>query len=78
MRLQMGVSETLLPNVVTTEAHQNDCSYVHVHKDLISMVSGLAWKTSKNHKTVKSKGQLLMQGWALAQDNMVLVDHFQI
>ena len=30
----MSVSETLLPNVVATEAHQNHCGYVHVHKDL--------------------------------------------
>ena len=62
-RLQMGVCETLLPDVVTLEAYQNDCNYVHEvnGSTFNSLRKNLAWwavtqKTSINHRTVKFLG----------------------
>ena len=70
-RPRTGVCEPLMPDVVVSKVHQNNCSYVN-SADLPSdsLHKNLAWwadtqRTSKNHKTVK------IGGWALAQDNTV-------
>ena len=62
----MGVCETLLPDVVVSEAHQNARSYVHEFSKLTldSLCKNFAWwavtwMTSKNHKTVKIGGRRL-------------------
>ena len=68
--------ETLMPDVMAPEAHQNGRSYVHelsvltfdsLRKNLHAgqLHSGL-------HKTVKIGVWALVQGWALARDNMVI------
>ena len=41
-----------------------------LHKNLAWLV--VTQRTSKKHKTVKSGGWALMQGWPLARDNAVL------
>ena len=75
-RLWTGMCETLMPDVMVPEAHQNDCRYVRELSGLTfdSLRKNLAWwavtrRTSKNHKTVK------IGGWALARDNMVYVKY---
>ena len=82
-RLQMGVCESLLPDVVALEAYQNVCSYVHEvsGSTLNSLCKNLTWwavtrKTSINHTTVKIRGWALVWGWVLAWDNMVLYMNF--
>ena len=73
------VCETLMPDVMAPEAHQNDCSYICELSEptFNSLCKNLAWwvviwRTSKNHKSVKIGGWALAWGWVLAQDNMVL------
>ena len=68
MRLRMVVGETLLPDVMAPEVHQNERSYIHVQlymssADLISfhyarILHGgqLHGRPQKNHKTVKIGG----------------------
>ena len=71
-----GVCE---PDVAAPKVHQNNCSYESsadlpsdsLHKDLAWWV--VTWRTSKNHKTVKIGGWVLVRVWALAQDNKVLI-----
>ena len=52
----------LMPDIVAPKAHQNSHSYVS-SADLPWWA--VTWRTSKNHKTVKTGG------WALAWDNTV-------
>ena len=80
-RLGTGVCEALLLDVVASEAHQDDCSYVRELSGptFSSPYKNLAWwavslRTSKNHKTVKIGGWALAWGWVLARDNMVLTN----
>ena len=72
----MGVYETLMPDVMAPEAHQNNHSYVRelsgltfdsLHKNLSSW--SVTRRTAK--KTVKVGGWVLARGWALAWDNTV-------
>ena len=64
----MGMYETLMPDVVAPEAHQNDGSYVHELSGLTYdlLHKKLAWwvvtqRISKNHKTVKYGGWCLLR-----------------
>ena len=74
----MGVWETLMPDAVAPEVHQNDCSYVHELSGptFDSLCNNLAsqaviQRTSKNHKTVKIGGWALTQGLGAYPDNTV-------
>ena len=69
----MGVCEPLMPDVMASKAHQNNCSYVSSPSD--SICENLAWwavtwRTLKNHETVK------IGGWVLARDNAVIENNF--
>ena len=67
--------QTLLLDVVAPKPHQNDHSYSLCELKLWTFESScknFAWwactqRTLKNHRTIK------MEGWALAQDNTVLL-----
>ena len=65
-RPRTGLCEHLMPDVVVSKVHQNNCSYVSsvdLHSD--SLRKNLAWwavtrRTLKNHKTVKIGGGCLL------------------
>ena len=67
-RIQTRVCETLLPDVVVPEAHQNDRTYVHA----------LSWptfdslcKTLARQAVTRRTSQIVkIRGWALARENI--------
>ena len=72
--------ETLMPNVMVPEAHQNNRSCVFVSSvdfrfttQEFSIVGGyMEDLKKKQHKTVKIWGWVLVPWWALAWDNRVI------
>ena len=74
-----GCVRTLMPDVVASKAHQNNCGYVS-SADLPSdsLCKNLAWwtvtwRTLKNYKTVKIGGWALALVWALTRDTTIHV-----
>ena len=76
--LAAGLCEPLIPDVIVSEAHQYNHNYVlelsgptfdSLHKNLGYIVGGYM------EDVKKLRGWALVWGWALAQDNTVLIPH---